>query len=358
MVESRKYYKGLPDLCKRVKSLKTISEWTVEEGSDRIILRKKKDCFQLPEFEVIIDDSLGFTILVYGWFLPEDHQLYTQKLRSMNNVTVPDLLREIECQLICPGVQPIEFSGQIIPHVIPRTVDPLYCDDEGGFDSFPKKQFWRTADCSLLCNPASQHCDACMDYSNASDLKVKAKQRRLSEPAHLKAPVANTAPERLKLTLQMQRLKCSELEHQLEKMKQEIKNSSVLVDHELSNDLTSIIGDCASGMTAFMNLFWQQQKKLLKSSATGVRYHPMLIRFCLSLAAKSPSCYEELQNSRKFYIFFLKQRRAKPTCETSSKMKQQFGLKITMKLLILLKLSTDMYNNLIYHHENNSKHSS
>lgn len=298
LVESRKYYKGLPDLCKRVKSLKTISEWTVEEGSDRIILKKKKDCFQLPEFEVIIDDSLGFTILVYGWFLLEDHQLYTRKLRSMNNVTVSDLLREIECQLICPGVQPIEFSGQIIPHVIPRTVDPLYCDDEGGFDSFPKKQFWRTADCSLFCNPASQHCDACMDYSHASDLKVKAKQRRLSEPAHLKAPVANTAPDRLKLTLQMQRLKCSELEHQLEEMKQEIKNSSVLVDHELSNDLTSIIGDCASGMTPFMNLFWQQQKKLLKSSATGVRYHPMIIRFCLSLAAKSLSCYEELRNSK------------------------------------------------------------
>jgi len=46
-----------------------------------------------------------------------------------------------------------------------------------------------------------------------------------------------------------------------------------------------------------MSLFWQQQKKLLKSSTTGVRYHPMIIRFCLSLAAKSPSCYEELRNS-------------------------------------------------------------
>lgn len=61
LVESRKYYKGLPDLCKRVKSLKTISEWTVEEGSDRIILRKK-DCFQLPEFEVIMDGSYQKTI--------------------------------------------------------------------------------------------------------------------------------------------------------------------------------------------------------------------------------------------------------------------------------------------------------
>lgn len=46
-----------------------------------------------------------------------------------------------------------------------------------------------------------------------------------------------------------------------------------------------------------MSLFWQEQKKLLSSSKTGVRYHPMLIRYCLSLAAKSPSCYEELRNS-------------------------------------------------------------
>ena len=137
-----------------------------------------------------------------------------------------------------------------------------------------------------------------MEYSLASDLKARAKQRRLSEPAHIKAPVASTAPERLKLTLQMQRRKCSELEYQLEEMKQEITKSSVLVDHELSNDLTSIMGDCKSGMTPFMNPFWQQQKKLLKSSATGIRYHPMIIRFCLSLAAKSPSCYEELRNSK------------------------------------------------------------
>lgn len=114
---------------------------------------------------------------------------------------------------------------------------------------------------------------------------------------HVKAPVTNTAPERLKLTLQMQRLKCAELERQLEEMKLEITKSGVLVDHELSNDVTSIIGDSSVSMTPFMGLFWQQQQKLLKSSATGVRYHPMIIRFCLSLAAKSPSSYEELRNT-------------------------------------------------------------
>lgn len=295
---NKKYYKGLTDICKRIKGLKTISKWIVEERIDRVVLRKMMDCFQLPELELIIDDSLGYTISVYGWLLPEDHELYTRSLRSMNNVTVSDLIRDIECQLICPGVYPKELTGDIIPHVIPKVVDPLYSDDESGFDVFPKKQFWRPSDCNLLCSPTSDLCIVCMEYSHVSDLKARAKQRRLSEPAHVKAPVSSTAPERLKLTLQMQRLKCSELEQQLEEMKQEITKSSVLVDHELSNDLTSIIGDCSSGMTPFMNLFWQQQKKLMKSSATGVRYHPMIIRFCLSLAAKSPSCYEELRNSK------------------------------------------------------------
>lgn len=29
----------------------------------------------------------------------------------------------------------------------------------------------------------------------------------------------------------------------------------------------------------------------------SVKYHPMIIRYCLSLASKSPACYEELRNS-------------------------------------------------------------
>ena len=47
-----------------------------------------------------------------------------------------------------------------------------------------------------------------------------------------------------------------------------------------------------------MNLFWQEQKKLLTNNSTGVRYHPMIIRYCLSLVAKSPACYEELHSSK------------------------------------------------------------
>ena len=47
-----------------------------------------------------------------------------------------------------------------------------------------------------------------------------------------------------------------------------------------------------------MRLFSEQQNKLFSSSSIGVRYHSVIIRFCMSLAAKSPSGYEELCNSK------------------------------------------------------------
>ena len=49
----------------------------------------------------------------------------------------------------------------------------------------------------------------------------------------------------------------------------------------------------------FMKLFWEEQQKYLSSSSSSsIRYHPMIIKYCLSLAAKS-SAYSDLRyNSR------------------------------------------------------------
>ena len=47
----------------------------------------------------------------------------------------------------------------------------------------------------------------------------------------------------------------------------------------------------------FMQLFWQERKKSLSVTANGIKYHPMIIRFCLSIVAKSPSAYDELRSS-------------------------------------------------------------
>ena len=52
----------------------------------------------------------------------------------------------------------------------------------------------------------------------------------------------------------------------------------------------------ADTVSPFMKLFWEQQREVI-GKGTGLRYHPMIIRFCLSLAAKSASAYDELHLS-------------------------------------------------------------
>ena len=80
-------------------------------------------------------------------------------------------------------------------------------------------------------------------------------------------------------------------------MNKELEKTSIQIDQTRNNNLTSIIAENSNKLTPFVNLFWLQQKTLFKSSNKGVRFHPMLIRFCLSLWSKPSSAYEELRNS-------------------------------------------------------------
>ena len=67
-----------------------------------------------------------------------------------------------------------------------------------------------------------------------------------------------------------------------------------------------------------MKLLKQQEQELMKTGGTNVRYHPMIIRYCLSLPAKSNSAYEELQNSCKVHITVFSQQMIEELINTAS----------------------------------------
>ena len=148
-------------------------------------------------------------------------------------------------------------------------------------------EVYRHADFALLVNK-TEICEICNSVEKwASKLSV-AKIKRLGIPAKPKAPVSLTSPDRIKLTLQDQRLKCVQLQKKIDDMATELKKLSFSVDHELSGDLIQTFSKAdRSNVTDFIKLFWQQQQKLFSSSVKCVRFHPLIIRFCLSLAVNS-----------------------------------------------------------------------
>ena len=64
-------YETFNEFCSRVKKLKRLDSWIVEILDDRVILKFVVKQLLLPKFEIHVDDSLGFAVLVFGCCLPE-----------------------------------------------------------------------------------------------------------------------------------------------------------------------------------------------------------------------------------------------------------------------------------------------
>ena len=141
-------------------------------------------------------------------------------------------------------------------------------------------------------------CSSCLKFNSKCVHELNHKQKVLNEPAKLNAPIKNTNPARVLLTLQNQRLQCKQLQEQIEQMKLSLETDSKQVDEELSGDFMQIFSDPEnqSKIPPFMKLFWEEQQKYLRCSrSSSIRYHPMIIKYCLALAAKSSGTYSELR---------------------------------------------------------------
>ena len=78
-------------------------------------------------------------------------------------------------------------------------------------------------------------------------------------------------------------------------------NDSHIVSPELSTNFQKLFSQSnEKDVPPFMKLFWQEQQKYITlSSPSCIRYHPMIIKFCLNLAAKSSSAYKDLRYDNK-----------------------------------------------------------
>ena len=70
-----------------------------------------------------------------------------------------------------------------------------------------------------------------------TNYEVDNKNKTLNQPAKLNAPLKFTSTERIKLSLQQHRLKCKQLENQIEHMKTVLNMGSEKVNFELDQDL-------------------------------------------------------------------------------------------------------------------------
>ena len=283
-------YQSFEEVTKRVAKLK-LPTWQQKVSNSQLTLEQFEDTAMIPKFQLIIDTELRYTLIIFGWLLPEEHTIYKEYERSLQNVTVSELIKRIVQFKLCEGVA--KSSSDLQCHAIPHQVT-----SQDALQSPAKSVVYnRPKNCFVLKESESQ-CENCFQHEKRSAKELEKKSKNLCNPAKPKAPVSATHPNRLKLTLQQQRLKCGQLQKEIEEMRLAINSSGISVDSQLDQDVKLIMSREGSKISPFMKLFWEQQQKAFNSNSNAIRYHPMIIRFCLSLAAKSSSAYDELRDSK------------------------------------------------------------
>ena len=292
-------YKNLQQVTSRARKI-SLKEWSLDFQGNDIVFKTKNQNTLYAHTEVHISDGLEFSIWVFGWPLPVTHVIYKEYKRSIQHVTLSQLLNEINSYTLCEGVK--NDDGRCRKHPIlqnqPTTSGSADESDAGEeFNPFNTcRSYHRHPYCQVLVDEGNK-CSQCQSCEKTIEASRKRRNAKLREPAKPNAPVSATHPMRLKLTLKDQRFKIQKLEEKIAEMQSEIKSASIGVTKDFSNDILNIISQKGKNMSPFMQLFWEQQKKAFSGSASGARYHPMIIRYCLAIHAKSPAAYNELRNS-------------------------------------------------------------
>ena len=235
--------------------------WTLTLNDTVISLKQVEKPFIVPKYELFIKEDLKFSCVVYGWLLPENHELYMKYNRSVKRITVTSLLNEICRYLLCEGadIKQVKLSDDVINHVIPLEVDinqpnPIHV-----------KEVQRSKKCVVLYFDSTlNHCPVCKEAIKKQQLKDKRFAKNIKTPAKPNAPLSNTHPEKVKLGLINERIKCLQLEKDIARMKSEIKLSGIPLSPDLSNDVVKIMNENQSKFMPFVKLFWEQQKAALK----------------------------------------------------------------------------------------------
>ena len=178
------HYKTFTEFCQRLTKLKSFQNWNIGTFPDRAVLKQVEIPYVLPKIEIVVDDSLAFTVRVYGCCFPEDHPVYLYYRRTVRNISINGLVKLLEENYsLCCGVDTLEMTSTLFHHVVPMS-EGLEEDEQ-----FPHKGYWRVKDCLVMCGKLEQVCSACMEYQKCSGKAKKAKSKHQLTPAHVNAPI-------------------------------------------------------------------------------------------------------------------------------------------------------------------------
>jgi len=262
---------------------------------------------------LLIDSDCTWQLFVYNHkVVPSPSSPLSMIPAILNPSAFSQLICAIDSSTICPGNPDIHFveMGKSRNDKFIAADGETKAIIENGFpivlNGATHTATVRNTDCDILIHGAK--CRSCHDYraqlramysrykKQKSTKKSKYCNNRFLSPSE-KDEKCNKLQENIIAANK----EISKLSVKLEEI---LKKSGITVDTDLHDELLDIMGENNHSVLqkfpsgSFRRLFWEEQLKAARATdARQMRWHPMIIRWCLNLKLLSSSAYHSLRTA-------------------------------------------------------------
>lgn len=269
---------------------------------------------------IIVEADFSWKVHIYG------KEVSTQSCSVLHNIShemdvssLNHLLTVINKSKVCVGHPDKNFvsmlnsrKGEI------KTADGVqsaYLDQSMtvSMDGQSYSETVRSAKCELITHGV--RCSECVNYRSTlrslyqrwQKINSPSRKRQQSDvDSHTNYRYLNTPEKRMRLA--NLRNKTRALHRQVDQLKLQIKKltevNGICLDKDMDADMRTIMNEhddsiCAShSPQSFEYIFWKQQRESMElKDARQMRWHPMMIKWCMNLRMLSSSCYNALRST-------------------------------------------------------------
>ena len=151
------------------------------------------------------------------------------------------------------------------------------------------------------CSSCKKYCPHLRALFSSWSAQKERKVSKFTNNKYLTATQQIDKMKQLQTRAQEAEREVKRLQHIIERS---VETNGTPVDPIFHNDLLTIMEEESERIQqqyqkgTFINFFWEQQLKAARAKGpNGIRWHPMLIRWCLNLRMISPAAYHAMRSS-------------------------------------------------------------
>ena len=262
---------------------------------------------------LLVSAELSWKLMVHGHdVLPNCSFLFSKVPPTLSKATFRDLLTIVESSAVCPG----NFDERFVE--LAQAQKGMFLTKSGEVRAYLETGISlpynnntisatvRTSSCQLITN--SGRCSSCDEYrKQLRTAHSRLVKKKTGSPQKFTNDRFLNTPQRAK-KMDTLRSRVSLAEKEVARLKAKIEKvtdiNGVAVDEQLHKELSTIISDKSDSVEkefpqgTFRRLFWDEQRKAaMVKDARQMRWHPLMIRWCLNLKLLSTAAYHSLRTS-------------------------------------------------------------